>query len=111
MALATEAAPSGKKLSIPLTKNTNYKPSAKNAIQKALAKYHRFRTTSSSNSTSTEGTGSVPVTDYYNDIEYYGKVTVGTPGVTLKLDFDTGSSDLWFGKSIEPALECIYIYI
>ncbi|EIE77055.1 hypothetical protein G6F47_004321 [Rhizopus delemar] len=100
MALATEAAPSGKKLSIPLTKNTNYKPSAKNAIQKALAKYHRFRTTSSSNSTSTEGTGSVPVTDYYNDIEYYGKVTVGTPGVTLKLDFDTGSSDLWFASTL-----------
>lgn len=100
MALSIEAAPSGKKVNIPLTKNKDYKPNAKNAIQKAIAKYHRHRSITSFNSTSTDGIGYVPVTDYYNDIEYYGEVTVGTPGVTLKLDFDTGSSDLWFGKFI-----------
>lgn len=99
LVLSTEAAPNGKKVNIPLTKNKDYKPNAKNAIQKVLAKYHRHRSTSSSsNSTSTDGIGRVPVTDYYNDIEYFGQVKVGTPGVTLKLDFDTGSSDLWFGK-------------
>ncbi|KAG1442111.1 hypothetical protein G6F56_011202 [Rhizopus delemar] len=100
MALVVEAAPSGKKINIPLSKNSDYKPNAKNAIQKVLAKYHSHRNLSSGNSSSTESTGSVPVTDYYNDIEYYGRVTVGTPGVTLKLDFDTGSSDLWFASSL-----------
>jgi hypothetical protein len=101
LVLSTEAAPNGKKVNIPLTKNKDYKPNAKNAIQKVLAKYHTHRSaSSSSNSTSTDGIGRVPVTDYYNDIEYFGQVTVGTPGVTLKLDFDTGSSDLWFGKRI-----------
>ncbi|CAO3676308.1 unnamed protein product [Rhizopus stolonifer] len=99
MALSVEAAPSGKKLNVALSKNTNYKPNAKNAIQKAIAKYGKHRNVSSSSS-STESTGSVPVTDYENDIEYYGKVTVGTPGVTLKLDFDTGSSDLWFASTL-----------
>ncbi|KAG0741624.1 hypothetical protein G6F57_011739 [Rhizopus arrhizus] len=101
LVLSTEAAPNGKKVNIPLTKNKDYKPNAKNAIQKVLAKYHTHRSaSSSSNSTSTDGIGRVPVTDYYNDIEYFGQVTVGTPGVTLKLDFDTGSSDLWFASSL-----------
>ncbi|RUS21451.1 rhizopuspepsinogen precursor [Endogone sp. FLAS-F59071] len=40
--------------------------------------------------------GTLPFTDDGNDLEYYAPVTVGTPGQTFKLDFDTGSSDLWF---------------
>ncbi|CAO3681739.1 unnamed protein product [Rhizopus stolonifer] len=103
MTLAVEAAPNGKKINVPLTKNESYKPSAKRAIQKANAKFHKHRllTAPSSGGVSSDGsTGLVPVTDYENDIEYYGQVTVGTPGVTLKLDFDTGSSDLWFASTL-----------
>ncbi|RCH94284.1 Type I transmembrane sorting receptor [Rhizopus stolonifer] len=98
--MAVEAAPSGdKKLSIPLTINSDYTPSAKNSIQKAIAKYSKHRIVSN-NGTSTDGVGSVPMTDYSYDVEYYGEVTVGTPGIKLRLDFDTGSSDLWFASTL-----------
>jgi hypothetical protein len=33
--------------------------------------------------------GEVPLTDDNPDIEYYGTVSVGTPGQLFKLDFDT----------------------
>ncbi|KAG1465375.1 hypothetical protein G6F56_004900 [Rhizopus delemar] len=99
LALAVEAAPSGKKINIPLSKNSNYKPSAKKALRKALGKYHKLNTTASTGA-SPDSTGSVPVVDYENDVEYYGEVTVGTPGIKLKLDFDTGSSDLWFASTL-----------
>lgn len=97
VALAVEAAPSGKKLNIPLKKNSDYKPNAKASLKKAIAKYTKNKITPASTN-SPSGSGSVPVTDEGNDVEYYGIVKVGTPGVELKLDFDTGSSDLWFGK-------------
>lgn len=45
------------------------------------------------------GEGEVTANDIQNDSEYVCSVTIGTPGVTLKLDFDTGSSDLWVWSS------------
>ncbi|KAL8292136.1 hypothetical protein RQP46_001602 [Phenoliferia psychrophenolica] len=46
-----------------------------------------------------EGETEVPVTDIQSDLEYVVDVKIGTPGVTLALDFDTGSSDLWVWSS------------
>ena len=40
-------------------------------------------------------TGNVPAEDSQNDSEYLCPVTIGTPGKTFTLDFDTGSADLW----------------
>ncbi|KAF7789447.1 hypothetical protein EIP86_000392 [Pleurotus ostreatoroseus] len=37
--------------------------------------------------------------NHWTDSEYVVPVTVGTPGVTVHLDFDTGSSDLWIWSS------------
>jgi hypothetical protein len=49
--------------------------------------------------------GLVSAADQQNDSEYLCPVTIGTPGKTFNLDFDTGSSDLWvsFRKERESA--------
>ena len=109
MTLAVDAAPSGRKtLSIPLAANDNYQPDIKRALAKAYAKYgkriinplHGVPGNATRDGGNTvDGTGTVPVTDYQNDIEYYGTVKVGTPAQSLKINFDTGSSDFWFGKT------------
>ncbi|KAF8691596.1 Eukaryotic aspartyl protease, partial [Rhizoctonia solani] len=46
-----------------------------------------------------DGMTIVQANDIQNDTEYACPVTIGTPGVTLTLDFDTGSSDFWVWSS------------
>jgi len=46
--------------------------------------------------------GNVPAEDQQNDSEYLCPVTIGTPGQTFHLDFDTGSADLWVRSPCPP---------
>ncbi|KAB5588658.1 hypothetical protein CTheo_7896 [Ceratobasidium theobromae] len=46
-----------------------------------------------------DGMTVVQAKDIQNDTEYACPVTIGNPGVTLILDFDTGSSDFWVWSS------------
>lgn len=106
MALSADAAPDGKKLSFNLQNNNNYKPDAKRAVLKANAKYSSKPFALVHNSTGTFSaldTGSVSAVDHNNDLEYYGTVNLGTPAQKFKVNFDTGSSDFWLGRSLKQS--------
>lgn len=47
--------------------------------------------------------GEVPAQDVQNDSLYLAPVSIGTPGQTLNLDFDTGSADLWVWSTNLPS--------
>ncbi|KAL1966757.1 hypothetical protein VTN77DRAFT_3954 [Rasamsonia byssochlamydoides] len=47
--------------------------------------------------------GEVPAEDVENDTLYLAQVGIGTPAQNLKLDFDSGSSDLWVWSTELPS--------
>nr|POE56379.1 aspergillopepsin-1 [Quercus suber] len=69
-------------------------------IQKVLKHFGKGNATASQprlikQDPSTGKPGQVSAEDIQNDSLYLAEVSIGTPAQTLKLDFDTGSADLW----------------
>ncbi|KAK5829326.1 rhizopuspepsin 2 precursor [Linnemannia elongata] len=82
---------------VPLTRNPNYKHNTKAQIAKLNKRYPGVNILA---------TGTVPLVNVHPDLEYYGTVSVGTPAQNVKLDFDTGSSDIWFPSSTCTTTAC-----
>ena len=62
----------------------------------------RQRVLQKKGATEQDQAGEVPAEDEQNDSEYLSEVKLGTPGQTFKLDFDTGSADLWVWSTELP---------
>ncbi|KAF9537797.1 hypothetical protein EC957_007662 [Mortierella hygrophila] len=85
--------------SVSLTRNPHFKHNTRAQIAKLNKRYPGVNILAGSS-------GQVPLTDVNPDLEYYGTVSVGTPAQNVKLDFDTGSSDIWFPSSTCTTAAC-----
>ncbi|KAG0193505.1 hypothetical protein DFQ28_004838 [Apophysomyces sp. BC1034] len=81
---------------VPLHINPHFIYNATASILRTKAKYARLAPHLFSKQ------GVVPVTNFGSDALYYAEIDIGTPAQTLKLNFDTGSADLWFDNTSVP---------
>merc|ERR1719253_213979 len=72
---------------------------------KSFADIYRDYNLANMNPTTAQG-DNVPIHDFSNS-QYYGPITVGTPGKTFNVIYDTGSANLWVPSS-KCGLSCAF---
>ncbi|RUS26632.1 rhizopuspepsinogen precursor [Jimgerdemannia flammicorona] len=90
----SEAQVQEKGWTIPMENNPHFR---RNATMQSLRAWRKFNKLASGHRIGRVNVAlTLPFIDEGHDYEYYASVQVGTPPRTFKLDFDTGSADLWF---------------
>ncbi|KAH8266767.1 hypothetical protein KR026_010501 [Drosophila bipectinata] len=80
---------------IPLHRSPNFKRTREAIVAEQLYVDHKYNLNTTANGFPMEQLSN------FNNLQYYGNISIGTPGQVFSVQFDTGSANLWV-----PSAQC-----